>query len=259
MSLPNTGSTTGLAPAGAYGTRFSQRRIVCQSPAIEPAIVSATRTATTAMIPPAQRGRIRNVAGGDVDSRAAAACRVLPRRTPRAPRVLGSLRGLVEAVDQRPERAAVAARGRQEPAGEPEVSEQHEQDEDAAEHEQPNLHPEPPPEDGVVADARVPDRVGPELDADREHENDEDRDEDPDDDEDLAPQARGRHRRVAPDEWGAGGWRSRSPSDEPPGLSSPRSPPSFPSFPSSPPSRPSSPSSSPPGGRERSSRGGSPA
>ena len=167
MSLPKTGSTTGFAPVGAYGTRFSQSRIVCQSPAIEPAIVSAMRTATTAMIP--RPSEVGSGMSPGVTSMAAPRRRVgfsqgAPARTPR---VLGPLRGLVEAVDQRPERAAVAARGRQEPAGEPEVAEQHEQDEDAAEHEQPDLHPEPPPEDGVVADARVPDRVGPELDADR--------------------------------------------------------------------------------------------
>ena len=85
MSLPKIGSTTGLAPAGANGTRFSQRRIVCQSPAIEPAIVSATRTATTAMIPRPERGRVRHVAGRDVDGRAAAGVSGSPTAHPARP------------------------------------------------------------------------------------------------------------------------------------------------------------------------------
>src|SRR4029079_5861959 len=85
--------------------------------------------------------------------------------------------------------AAVAARGRKEPAGEPQVAEQDEQHDDGAEGEETDLDTEPAPEDRVVADARVPDRVGPELDADREHEDHEDRDKDRDDREDLATHA----------------------------------------------------------------------
>ena len=117
MSLPNTGSTTGLAPAGAYGTRFSQRRIVCQSPAIEPAIVSAMRTATTAMIP--RPSEVGSGMSPGVTSMAAPRRRVgFSQGAPRAPRAswVRSAASLRRSISVRSVPPSPLAGGRSRPA-----------------------------------------------------------------------------------------------------------------------------------------------
>ena len=91
-----------------------------------------------------------------------------------ARRALRLALGLGQAVRHlaEPARLLGIGRGRQAP-GEPQVEQQHDQRDDQGAEEQADLDADAGPEDAVEADALVPDRVGPEVDAGAGQEDDE--------------------------------------------------------------------------------------
>ena len=177
--MPKTGSATAVAPVGSNGTRCCQSRIVSQCPAIEPATPSAMRTATTdddraarAGSGPACRPGVTSIGV------AAPARRGRSHGSHGAPRgaAVGVRRGLVEPVDQRRSVPPSPRRGRQRAGRRARgcrAGRAGRRRRRAAN--SPTWTPSRGPEDRVEADAREPDRVGPELDPDDEHQDDEDR------------------------------------------------------------------------------------
>ena len=144
--------------------------------------MSAIRTATTAMITrPSGVGSGMSIGVTSMTRSPRRRRPLLPRRRAAA-RLLASLGGLVQTVDPAPDRAALAVRraGASRPASQRLPSRTASAD-DGPEQEQADLDASRAPEDLVVADALVPDRVGPQVDADDEHHDDEDRDADDDD------------------------------------------------------------------------------
>ena len=93
-------------------------------------------------------------------------------RTPRGP--LGLALRLGQTVRHLAPAARLVGVGRRgEAAGQPQVGQQDDEGDDERREEQPDLRTQPGPEDAVEADAVVPDRVGPEVDARPGEEDDE--------------------------------------------------------------------------------------
>ena len=213
MSRPNTGSVTVPSPAGSNGTRFIQSRIVCQLDATAPRNGQRDEDGDDRDDQAAEWRRVRHLDRRDVD---AAGAGPSPERIPgravasAGATPFGCLRGgLVEAVDERPQGPTdpgPVGRG-QEPAGDREVAEEHDERQEECPGEQGDLDPEPGPEDLVVTDARVPDRIGPELQPKDQHDDDDADHEDADRHRELAPQARSRATVVGAAYGAAPAWR----------------------------------------------------
>ena len=90
------------------------------------------------------------------------------------------LRRFVDAIDKAAEAARPLARWRAQPRGQPEVREQDDEGNDETGREQPGLGTQTRPEDAIEADARVPQGIGPQVDAEAEQDDDRDDDADPD-------------------------------------------------------------------------------
>ncbi len=202
MSRPNTGSAT--VPVGEYGTRWIQSRIVSQVPDTAPAMPSASRTARPA-ITQRPTGTRSGIASGSKASamsargraraagRAERAERAANRPDPRVPLRL-PLR-LRDAPGDGPQAARpLGIGGRDEPVGDEQVADEDDQRAEQRRAEQAPLGAEARPEHAVEADAPVPDRVGPQVDARAEQQDDAEHDDDDRDDADTSrdgPEGRG--------------------------------------------------------------------
>ncbi len=150
--------------------------------------------------PAGERGQVRQVAGIEDDGAArpvVGAARVVARppervaaaeRGPWAASLVGRLGRRVDPVDDRLEpAAALAVRGRRQATGKPQVPEQDEERQDERADPESERRRQAGPEDGIEADARVPQGIGPQVEPDGEQQEDADDDGDAKDEPDPAP------------------------------------------------------------------------
>ena len=170
MSRPKTGSVDGRGAVGENGTRFAHSRTVSHAAPSEPADRAGRgRRATTVRAMPASGRQVGHVVGLEGDRLAARRTRRAAGPAPVRRRV--GLGGLVEPVDER--RGGCPAPspggGLSRPASQRFPSRTTSGEHEAAD-EQPEPGADPGPEDAVEPDARVPEGVGPQVDADAEQE-----------------------------------------------------------------------------------------
>ena len=166
MSRPKIGSVT--EAVSENGTRFCQSSTVSQAVASEPATPRAKRTTSPASTHVAiglRSGMSSAFQATRVERRSSGG---LQRRAPPGAPDLRGLGRLVEPLEQVAHRPAPGDRRRRQAAGEPQVAEQHDQRQHEPEREQPDLRGDPRPVHVRVPDALEPQRVGPDLDAERE-------------------------------------------------------------------------------------------
>ena len=168
MSRPNTGSVTALAVSGLYGHAVDPQQD--RLPGRRDRAADGQR-GEDADDDEDDRGDRASGPGMSSASKVDPARLVLarPRGHGSGRRPAGLLGRLVQPVEQVAERPAAHASGsRQQPAGQPQVAEEDDQGDDGRAEEQAELGAEPGPEHAVEADALVPQRVGPQVEADAE-------------------------------------------------------------------------------------------